>query len=111
MDMLSRPLPDHWCCLLLLKTTNLSKVRKKVRPHNVVLVDISALDLTHSNKVIGQERSVVVSDSSHFVQALVCVKCEFLTTELQSLCFICQHELKSFFFVSQQLFLAPLKLR
>ena len=72
---------------------------EEISPHDVMLVDISALDLTHSYKVIGQEGPVIVSDSSYFVQACVCIKCELFALKLQGLCIVSHHELEGFLFV------------
>ena len=64
------------------------------------LVDVGALDLTHRNEVVGQQLAVVRTHTAHFLQTLVCEKCEFLAECLELLGLVGQHELEGDFLVA-----------
>ena len=55
---------------------------KEVSPHHVVLVNVSTLDLAHGDKVISQEKTVVIAHTSYFTEALIRVVEKFFTKEL-----------------------------
>ena len=78
---------------------DLAEVAEEVRPHNMVLVDVGALDLRHRDEVIGEERAIVLTNSAHLCQALVTVEEELLPLVLQLLTLLCQHEPEAYFFV------------
>ena len=44
---------------------------KEVSPHHVVLVYVSTLDLAHCDKVICQEKTVVIAYTSYLTEALI----------------------------------------
>lgn len=56
---------------------------QKVGPHNMMLVDVGADDLTHLDKVFGQEAAVVLANAPGFVQTLVRVERELLSLVLE----------------------------
>ena len=53
---------------------NLAEVAEEVGPHDMVLVDVGALNLRHRDEVVCQELAVVLADAAHFRQALVAVE-------------------------------------
>ena len=55
------------------------------------LINVSALYLRHRDEVICKQMSIVLTDATHFGQALVTVKEEFFAQVLQLLRFFCQH--------------------
>ena len=55
---------------------------KEVSPHHVVLVYVGTLDLTHCDKVICQEKTIVIAYSSNFTEALIRVVEKLFTKEL-----------------------------
>jgi len=46
---------------------------------NYYLVDIGALDLTHVSKVVSDKLAIVITHSTDFIPALVCVETQFLS--------------------------------
>ena len=55
---------------------------KEVGPHHVMLVNVSTLDLAHGDKVISQEKTVVIANTSYFTETLIRVIEKLLTKEL-----------------------------
>ena len=50
--VVGRPLLDH-NVLPVVEVADFREVRQKVRPHDMVLVDVGALDLAHGDEMIG----------------------------------------------------------
>lgn len=53
--------------LILLKLTDLSKVRKEISPHDMMLVNICANYLTHLNVVFRKQTAVVSASAPHLI--------------------------------------------
>ena len=72
---------------------------EEVGPHDVMLVDVGALDLGHSDEVLRQQVSVVRPDAPHLRQTLIAVEEELLSLLLQLLALPRQHESKTLLLV------------
>ena len=104
--MVAWPLLDDHMLLLALQVANLGEVREEVRPHDMVLVDVGALDLAHGDEVVRQQQPVVVAYPSHFAQALIRVEEQLFSHMLQLLRLLCQHVFEGLIFVFEQLCLS-----
>ena len=65
----------------------------------MVLIYVCALDLTHCDEMICQQRSIVITHSSDFTQALIGIEEEFFTQILKFLRFLCKHVFERLVFV------------
>jgi hypothetical protein len=60
--------------VLAVQCHQLSKMWQEVSPHDVVLVDVGALDLGHLSEMITHEPTIVVGHSARLLPALICVE-------------------------------------
>lgn len=92
-----------WCLwvLILFKLAYLREVRQEVGPHDVMLVDVGALHLSHLNVVFTQKTAVVSARSADFIQTLVGVEGELFPLVLQLLRVFTQHEPERLLFVTE----------
>ena len=85
----------------------LAEVAQEVGPHDVVLVDVGALDLRHGDEVLRQQVAVVGAHAPHLRQALIAVEEELFALRLELLALACQHESEALLLVVEQLVLSP----